>query len=104
MLTLREEHRIVGTLVGCLPRFPRQVQQAGLPLLLMPEEVSLLLKEKVAIPVMKGDHINVTNDFFRLISCVTFRFMIRHCFVIQTERLWSCPGNIRRRTIKAKSK
>ena len=40
---LREECRIVGKLVGCLPRAPRQNIQLGLPLQLMPEEAKLLV-------------------------------------------------------------
>lgn len=42
--TLRERHRIVGTLVGCLPRLPRQNGHLGVPLQLMNEEASLLLE------------------------------------------------------------
>ncbi len=41
--SLREDHRIVGSLVGCLPRAPRQNVQLGLPLQLMPEETRLLI-------------------------------------------------------------
>ncbi|KAL5013555.1 hypothetical protein ScPMuIL_007825 [Solemya velum] len=46
--TLREEHRIVGKLIGCLPRAPRQNVYLGLPLELLPEETSLLLDKGVA--------------------------------------------------------
>jgi len=42
---LREEHHVVGTLVGCLPRLPRQNISLGLPLQLLPEEVTLLLNK-----------------------------------------------------------
>lgn len=45
---LREEYRIVGSLVGCLPRVPRQNAHLGLPEELMPEEVALLLQLDVA--------------------------------------------------------
>lgn len=48
---LRDEMRIVGKLVGCLPRFPRQNNFLGLPLQLMPEEVSLLIEKDVAVLV-----------------------------------------------------
>ena len=41
--TLREKHRIIGTLVGCLPRCPTQNNHLGMPLELMPEEARLLL-------------------------------------------------------------
>ena len=40
---LREEHRIVGALVGSLPAHPHQNIHLGLPLQLAKEEVSLLL-------------------------------------------------------------
>ncbi|KAL4217920.1 tRNA-splicing endonuclease subunit Sen34 [Mactra antiquata] len=45
---IREEFRIVGTLVGCLPRAPRQNVQLGLPLQLMKEEVHLLSEKGYA--------------------------------------------------------
>lgn len=44
---VREELRIVGTLVGCLPRAPRQNVHLGLPLQLMPEETTLLLEKGI---------------------------------------------------------
>ena len=47
MIALRKEHRIVGNLVGCPPRAPRQVAFSGLPLILQPEEVTVLLREGV---------------------------------------------------------
>ena len=42
---LRESHRIVGSLIGCLPSFPRQSAHLGLPLQLLPEETTLLVNE-----------------------------------------------------------
>lgn len=42
---LRESHRIVGSLIGCLPTYPRQSNQLGLPLQLLPEETTLLVNE-----------------------------------------------------------
>lgn len=42
---LRVQFRVVGGLVGALPVKPRQNSQLGLPVLLMPEEVSLLREE-----------------------------------------------------------
>lgn len=45
---LREEHRIVGALIGCLAHLPRQDSFLGLPMVLLPEEVTLLLEQKVA--------------------------------------------------------
>ncbi|XP_050389564.2 tRNA-splicing endonuclease subunit Sen34 [Patella vulgata] len=45
VMKLREDYRIVGNLVGCLPRAPRQNIQLGLPLQLAPYEVTLLLEK-----------------------------------------------------------
>lgn len=39
---LRTEWRIIGSLVGSLPLQPHQNNQFGLPLLLSPDEMSLL--------------------------------------------------------------
>ncbi|XP_017795269.1 PREDICTED: tRNA-splicing endonuclease subunit Sen34 [Habropoda laboriosa] len=47
-LKLRRDYRIIGELIGCLPKKPRQDIFSGLPLLLLPEEVSLLLEKNVA--------------------------------------------------------
>jgi hypothetical protein len=47
-LKLREEYRIVGALIGCLAHLPRQDSFLGLPMVLLPEEVTLLLEQKVA--------------------------------------------------------
>ena len=41
---LREEHRIVGMLIGSLPAHPHQNIHLGLPLQLSKEEVTLLLE------------------------------------------------------------
>ncbi|KAG8192998.1 hypothetical protein JTE90_028118 [Oedothorax gibbosus] len=46
--TLRGEHRIVGSLIGCYPIKPFQVQTKWLPLQLMPEEVTLLIEKGIA--------------------------------------------------------
>lgn len=48
VLELRKEHRIVGSLVGCLFRQSFQNTESGLPLLLMPEEVTLLVEKGIA--------------------------------------------------------
>ncbi|KAI8373040.1 tRNA intron endonuclease [Radiomyces spectabilis] len=45
---LRCDYRIIGSLTGTLPRFPLQNKFLGLPLVLMPEEVTLLLSKKIA--------------------------------------------------------
>ncbi|XP_076302820.1 tRNA splicing endonuclease subunit 34 [Lasioglossum baleicum] len=47
-LKLRKDYRIIGELIGCLPKKPRQDILLGLPLLLQPEEVSLLLEKNIA--------------------------------------------------------
>lgn len=45
---IRRKYRIVGNLVGCLPRRSYQNSNLGLPLRLFKEEVTLLLKKKYA--------------------------------------------------------
>ncbi|KAG5462794.1 MAG: hypothetical protein BJ554DRAFT_3515, partial [Olpidium bornovanus] len=44
-------HRIVGSLVGSLPRAPQQNVFLGLPLLLLEEEVNVLVEEGLAVLV-----------------------------------------------------
>ncbi|XP_033100350.1 tRNA-splicing endonuclease subunit Sen34-like [Anneissia japonica] len=46
--TIRDEHHIVGKLIGCLPRTPQQNLQLGLPLQLLPEEAAVLIEYGVA--------------------------------------------------------
>lgn len=45
-LKLRRDYRIVGGSIGSLPKFSRQENFLGLPLILSPEEVTLLLEKK----------------------------------------------------------
>lgn len=47
-MKLRRQHRIIGATIGCTPTLPRQEVLHGLPLMLMPEEVTLLLETKIA--------------------------------------------------------
>ncbi|XP_046673420.1 tRNA-splicing endonuclease subunit Sen34 [Homalodisca vitripennis] len=47
-IKIREEHRIVGSLIGCLVGLPRQDTFQGLPLMLLKEEVTLLLEKNLA--------------------------------------------------------
>lgn len=47
-MTLRQQYRITGELIGCLTKLPRQEILHGLPLMLQPEEVTLLLEKKLA--------------------------------------------------------
>ncbi|VDI75911.1 tRNA-splicing endonuclease subunit Sen34 [Mytilus galloprovincialis] len=56
-VTLREEWRIVGSLVGCLPRLPRQNNQLGLPLQLLPEETTMLLEKGVCLLVKPKENL-----------------------------------------------
>ncbi|XP_024086215.1 tRNA-splicing endonuclease subunit Sen34 [Cimex lectularius] len=41
-MKLRQKHRIIGNLVGCLAQVPRQDVENGLPMKLLPEEVTLI--------------------------------------------------------------
>lgn len=46
-LTLRKEYRILGQMVGCLAKNHHQEKLHGLPFVLLPEEVTLLLEKKI---------------------------------------------------------
>jgi len=46
---LREDHRIVGTLIGALPSHPNQNIHLGLPLQLSKEELTLLLEREIVV-------------------------------------------------------
>lgn len=46
-LLLRKEHGILGHLIGCISHLPRQDIINGLPLKLMPEEVTLILQKNI---------------------------------------------------------
>ncbi len=53
---LREEWRIVGSLVGALGSHPRQNSQLGLPLSLSPDEATLLRDEgEQPLQLAQGD-------------------------------------------------
>ncbi|XP_066979562.1 tRNA-splicing endonuclease subunit Sen34-like [Macrobrachium rosenbergii] len=54
----RTKHRIVGVMVGSLPRHPHQTAVLGLPLHLMPEEVTLLLEKGFGKPVYYAEFTN----------------------------------------------
>lgn len=47
-MKLRRDHRIIGELVGSVSKSSRQDVFTGLPLLLLPEEVNLLLEKEIA--------------------------------------------------------
>ncbi|RKO92684.1 hypothetical protein BDK51DRAFT_17230 [Blyttiomyces helicus] len=51
ILELRTRHHVVGALIGTLPRMPLQNVFKSLPLVLMPEEVTLLLENGLALAV-----------------------------------------------------
>ncbi|MCJ1369061.1 tRNA-splicing endonuclease subunit [Loxospora ochrophaea] len=53
---LRKTHHILGVLIGTLPQIPQQNVFLGLPLELMPEEVTLLLEKGVAYTVDDLQH------------------------------------------------
>ena len=61
-LKLRRDHRIVGELIGCLPKKPRQEVLCGLPLLLQSEEVSFLLEKNIARLVQYSYFKNPPSD------------------------------------------
>ncbi|XP_066599815.1 tRNA-splicing endonuclease subunit Sen34 [Prorops nasuta] len=46
-LKLRRDYRIIGELIGCLPKNPRQDIIMGLPLMLLSEEVTLLIEKGI---------------------------------------------------------
>ncbi|XP_015915557.1 tRNA-splicing endonuclease subunit Sen34 isoform X2 [Parasteatoda tepidariorum] len=57
VMTLRKEHRIVGSLMGICPLKPFQVQTKWLPLQLMPEEARLLLDKGIVKLLQSPDTI-----------------------------------------------
>lgn len=65
-LKLREEHRIIGQLIGCLPSLPYQEEMKGLPMTLLSEETALLLEKKIAtlinFPALKQKPDNITKQ------------------------------------------
>ena len=58
VIRLRTQHRIVGNLAGALPLFPRQPNNHGLPLMLMPEEVRLLSYKSIITIVEEADDLS----------------------------------------------
>nr|CAD7460800.1 unnamed protein product [Timema tahoe] len=69
---LREEHRIVGQLIGTLAHLPRQEVFPGLPLSLINEEVTLLIEKNIATLVrypslsrIPGDGVKKEFEKFR---------------------------------------
>nr|XP_033817096.1 tRNA-splicing endonuclease subunit Sen34 [Geotrypetes seraphini]XP_033817097.1 tRNA-splicing endonuclease subunit Sen34 [Geotrypetes seraphini]XP_033817098.1 tRNA-splicing endonuclease subunit Sen34 [Geotrypetes seraphini] len=53
---IRQCHRLVGSLVGSLPRKPRQNARLGLPLQLLPEEARLLAEIRAAVLLRTVEH------------------------------------------------
>ena len=66
---LREEHRIVGSLVGCLPAHPHQNIHLGLPLQLSKEEVTLLLELGLAQFKKKNNFPGEKNSMYMEKQC-----------------------------------
>ena len=55
-LYLRQNCRIVGSLIGTLGKAPRQVEFSGLPMLLSPEEIDLLFtQQKIILCRLKNE-------------------------------------------------
>ena len=42
---IRTQHKIIGSMIGALPSQPRQSTMLGMPLLLLPEETTLLMEK-----------------------------------------------------------
>ncbi|KAH7912124.1 tRNA-intron endonuclease catalytic domain-like protein [Hygrophoropsis aurantiaca] len=57
--TLRSQHHICGILTGTLPHLSQQNVFLGVPLLLLPEEVVLLVENQVAVLI---DDVNAHHD------------------------------------------
>lgn len=64
-LDLREKHRIVGKLIGCIAGCPRQELFSGLPLLLLPEEATLLVEKNIAKFISYSDITEVVSNSAR---------------------------------------
>ncbi|ELT88553.1 hypothetical protein CAPTEDRAFT_218766, partial [Capitella teleta] len=60
--SVREDHRIVGHLVGCLPRLPRQNISLGLPLQLLKEEAALLIQRGLAKVITDDSSLPLPNQ------------------------------------------
>ncbi|KAI9006621.1 tRNA intron endonuclease [Phycomyces nitens] len=68
---LRCDHRMVGALVGTLPRLPLQNTFHGLPLLLMPEEVTLALSKNI-IRMESWDYPKTAKD---ILKCSVYAYL-----------------------------
>lgn len=70
---LRREWRVVGSLLGALPLHPRQNSQLGLPLILQPEETTLLREKGIYIPsIFKNYSSNHKTDWKPLSGLLFF--------------------------------
>ena len=88
---LRMRHRITGSLIGSLPTQPKQNNEFGLPLVLQPEETTLLVEQGVLLEPVAGNHDYGyhSNDYycqnvFLVIHMVNF---ILRCFGIEKIHL-----------------
>lgn len=89
---IRDTHHIVGALTGSLPRAPRQNNQLGLPLKLMPEEAFALItygKMMNPRPVLASPYPSL--HFQGMIFPVSHRKMLYKCidssFLLRNYRL-----------------
>uniref|UniRef100_A0A0A9ZH52 tRNA-splicing endonuclease subunit Sen34 n=1 Tax=Lygus hesperus TaxID=30085 RepID=A0A0A9ZH52_LYGHE len=61
-LKLRRNHRIVGTLVGCLANIPRQDAVNGMPMILLPEELTLILEKNIGVLMKLADPLEPVSE------------------------------------------
>ncbi|KAF9551307.1 hypothetical protein EC957_009191 [Mortierella hygrophila] len=85
---LRQDHRIAGSLAGSLPRSPMQNIFQGLPLRLLPEEISVLLHHEIIdLVVDNQNHDQQQHDFSDLdASNTTTSGLTDHAWIF--EHLW----------------
>lgn len=65
---LRTTHRILGSLVGTLPSTPRQEDQNGLPCILLPEEVRLLVENGIGRTIIYPSFTSIPNKHNELLK------------------------------------
>jgi hypothetical protein len=64
---LRTTHRLLGSLVGTLPSSPRQEDQNGLPCILLPEEVRLIVENGIGRTVTYPSFTALPNNHSELL-------------------------------------
>ncbi|XP_069598388.1 tRNA-splicing endonuclease subunit Sen34 [Ranitomeya imitator] len=94
--TIREEHGLVGSLVGALVRKPRQNTRLGLPLHLLPEEARLLVENGAARLVQHrlaeqesaqcdGSSVDETDDLATAEEQESYAQFLDHSYEEQTK-------------------